>query len=54
MFCFVERKAGEAKSTVHISEISAPPEGVQKFKKNQEIQYDPSTPNDFPISVLVA
>ena len=54
VFCFVERKAGETKSTVHVSEISAPPEGFPKFKKNQEIQYDPSTPGDFPISLVVA
>lgn len=54
MFCFVERKAGETKSLVHITEISTPPEGVQKFKKNTEIVYDPSAPGDFPISMLVA
>jgi clathrin heavy chain len=54
IFCFVERKAGETKSLVHITEISPPPEGAQKFKKNNEIVYDPSTPNDFPISLVVA
>lgn len=54
VFCFVERKAGETKSLVHITEISAPPEGVQKFKKNTEIVYDPSAPGDFPISMVVA
>lgn len=54
VFCFVERKAGETKSLVHITEISAPPEGAQKFKKNTEIVYDSSTPGDFPISLIVA
>lgn len=54
IFCFVERKAGETKSTVHITEISAPPEGFQKYKKNTEIVYDASTPGDFPISLVVA
>ena len=54
VFCFVERKAGEQKSTVHISEISPPPEGFGKFKKSTEIQYDPSTPGDFPIALVVA
>ena len=39
---------------VHVTEISAPPEGAQKFKKNTEIVYDPSTPNDFPIQLVVA
>jgi hypothetical protein len=28
----VERKAGETSSSVHISEISPPPEGFQKHK----------------------
>ena len=54
VFCFVERKAGETKSTVHVTEISAPPEGIQKFKKNTEIVYDASAPGDFPISLVVA
>lgn len=54
IFCFVERKAGENTATVHISEISAPPEGCQKHKLKTEIVYDPSTPNDFPISLVIA
>lgn len=54
VFCFVERKAGETKSLVHVTEISAPPEGIPKFKKNTEIVYDASTPTDFPISLVVA
>lgn len=54
VFCFVERKAGENKSLVHVTEISAPPEGIPKFKKNTEIAYDASTPNDFPIQLVVA
>lgn len=37
-----------------MTEISAPPEGFAKHKKNTEIQYDASTPNDFPISVQVS
>lgn len=37
-----------------MTEISTPPEGFQKFKKNTEIQYDPSTPGDFPIALIVA
>ena len=54
VFCFVERKAGETKSLVHIIEISAPPEGAQQFKKSTQIVYDHSTPGDFPISLIVA
>ena len=54
VFCFVEKKAGETKSTVHVTEISAPPEGFQKYKKNTEIIYDASTPGDFPIALVVA
>ena len=54
MFCFVERKSGEANSTVHVTEISPPPEGFQKFKKSNQIVYDPEAPSDFPISLFVA
>ena len=32
IFCFVEKKAGEKTSIVHISEISVPPERCQKHK----------------------
>ncbi len=54
LFCFVEKKAGEATAKVHINEISAAPEGITKHKKNTEIAYDPSFPSDFPISLVVA
>ena len=54
IFCFAERKAGETKSLIHITEISTPPEGAQKFKKNSAIIYDPSAPGDFPIALVVA
>jgi clathrin heavy chain len=54
LFCFVEKKQGEAISKVHINEISAAPEGFTKHKKNTEIQYDPSFPSDFPISLNVS
>lgn len=54
IFVFVERKNGEKNSTVHISEISPPPEGFTKFKKSTAITYDNETPNDFPLSVIVA
>lgn len=40
VFCFVERKSGEKNSTVHITEISPPPEGYSKFKKTNAIIYD--------------
>ena len=39
---------------VHVTEISQPPEGFQKHKKNSPINYDPETPNDFPIALVVA
>ena len=39
LFCFVEKKQGEP-AKVNIIEISAPPAGVQKFKKQTEIVYD--------------
>jgi clathrin heavy chain len=54
LFCFVERKSGEKNSLVHITEISPPPEGCTKHKKNNAINYDPETPNDFPIALIVA
>lgn len=54
LFCFVEKKQGEAVAKVHINEISAAPEGYTKHKKNTEIQYDPSFPGDFPISLIVS
>lgn len=54
IFCYVERKAGEKNSTVQITEISPPPEGYPKFKKITAINYDPETPKDFPIALIVA
>ena len=39
---------------MHITEISPPPEGFTKFKKNSPINFDPETPNDFPLALFVA
>jgi len=40
LFCFVEKKPNE-QAKLHITEISAPPAGQPKFKKNCEMGYGP-------------
>ena len=69
LFCFVERKAGELSSRVHMTEISTyfshffslktlsiapPPEGFNKHKKVSEITYSPDVPSDFPVFMHVS
>ena len=53
LFCFVERKSGESTSKLHINEIGAPPQGVQKYKKFYDIPNDPQFPSDFPVLMYV-
>ena len=53
MFCFVERKAGEVNSKLHITEIGTPPANVQKFKKFYDLTPDPTFPSDFPVLMYI-
>ena len=48
LFSFVEKKANES-AKLHITEISAPPAGFAKFKKNVEMNYSQDQQSDFPI-----
>ena len=51
LFCFCERKAGEATQKLMVTEISQPAAGQQKFKSMSEIQLAPDAPGDFPMII---
>jgi len=54
IIAFFERKQGETTQRIHFNEISAPPDGKQKLKKQCEIQMPPQHPNDFPVYMHVS
>ena len=49
-FSFIEKKASEGVSRIHLMEINKPVQG-QKFKATNELVYPPEAPNDFPVAM---
>lgn len=49
LFCFVEKKAGETASRLHVMEIGAPAPGANKFKITVDVAMAADAPGDFPI-----
>lgn len=54
IFSFVEKKAGETVTTVHFTEIGAPKEGSQKFKRKVELPLSTEFANDLPVFMHIA
>ena len=49
LFTFVEKKAADPVTRLHIMEIGAPAAGQAKFKRATELAYPPEVQGDFPV-----
>jgi clathrin heavy chain len=49
VLCFIEKKAAEATTKVHVMEIGNPQAGAAKFRKSADIGYPPEAGADFPV-----
>lgn len=54
LFCFFERKAADGVPKIKISEIGAPLQGQQKFKRDADFPVDPQFPTDFPVVMHIS
>jgi len=51
LFTFVEKKAADPTTRIHVMEIGNPAPGAAKFKRTAELQYPPDVQGDFPVII---